>query len=192
MVWLSVPNLRVQSYWLTIQRGRSPHARCPGVDEEIGQSKGCWTRSSRRVDGSTRRQVTFVMKTTSRLTTKRSSVMTMQRRRLKCDVATSVEEDSDAGSSFRWTTTMASVTATATTVMVHDWATLTSVHDWMVARRSVDDARASTGKCQMSISIRCSDVDLTLPSENWTTIDNDEYCRYRATTTTGYSRRRRR
>ena len=57
----------------------------PGVDDESGESKGCWTQSDRRVDGATRRQVALTMKTASRLTTERSSVMTTRRRRLMCD-----------------------------------------------------------------------------------------------------------
>ena len=50
LVWLSVQNLRVQSYWLMIKLGRSPYTRRPGVDEESGELKGRWMRSGRRVD----------------------------------------------------------------------------------------------------------------------------------------------
>ena len=93
------------------------------------------------IDMSMRRQVAFVMKMASRLTTEWSTVMTMWRQRLICDI-----QGDESQGRLCWTTT----SVMATTVMVRDWATLTYADDWTVTRPSVDDVRASTGRCWLS------------------------------------------
>ena len=73
-------------------------------------------RSARLTDESTKRQVAFVMKVASCLATERSFVKTTMVTVEVCHP--SLEEDSDAGSLHRRTTTKASVTATTAMVRI--------------------------------------------------------------------------
>ena len=126
------------------------------VDEESGESKGCSTQSGRRVDGSMRRQWHSWWTTLGvrdERAWRQSGRWWWRRDGVDWCVtseATSLEEDSDTGSSFRQMMTKASVFAMATTAMVRNGAMLTSTHDWTVMRRSVDDVRASTGTSRLS------------------------------------------
>ena len=183
---MSVPNLRVQSYWQRYCNVAGHHT--PGVPGQWGRwversLDAVWLTRQR----STRRQVAFVAKMTTCLTMVRSSVLIWQRwlkgdirgvesqGRLQCEQSILLDDDEvvcdgdgrDGGS---------------------PWLGSGDVHprldsDMTCGRwhQGVD----STGRCRLSGLDSVKWNDLTVPSKVWTAQDDNEVCRYWAMMATG-------